>query len=264
MQPQTPNTVLVTGAAGFIGYHTCQRLLQQGYTVVGLDILSDQFQSLRTDRLKALGIEITDYDAIAGPFQSTKHPHFTFYKADIRDRATMNQVFEQGITHVVHLAALVGVRKSVTEPRPYLEANVEGFFNVLELSQRFGVEHLVFASSSSVYGLTQESPFRVAQNADHPLSFYAATKKANELFAHSFAHLHQLPVTGLRFFTVYGPWGRPDMAPYLFTRNIVEGRPIRVFNHGNMRRDFTFVDDVVEGIVRVLPQQPQALGLRKS
>lgn len=257
MHPQQ-NTILVTGAAGFIGYHTCLRLLRDGYTVVGLDVVSDLFRELRADRLADLGIEITDA-RVGGPFASTKHPHFTFYKADIRDREALEAVFAQGVTQVIHLAALVGVRKSVTEPRPYLEANVEGFFNVLELSKQFGVAHLVFASSSSVYGLTEESPFRVEQNADHPMSFYAATKKANELFAHSFAHLHGLPVTGLRFFTVYGPWGRPDMAPYLFTRNIAEGKPIRVFNHGNMRRDFTFVGDVVEGIARILPTPPQAL-----
>jgi UDP-glucuronate 4-epimerase len=171
----------------------------------------------------------------------------------------LEKVFATGISHVIHLAALVGVRKSVLDPRPYLEVNVDGFFNVLEMSQKQGVEHLVFASSSSVYGLTDSSPFRVSQSADHPVSFYAATKRANELFAHSFSYLHGFPVTGLRFFTVYGPWGRPDMAPYLFMRNIVDGKPIQVFNHGKMRRDFTFVGDIVEGITRVLPKRPQPL-----
>lgn len=262
MQNPQSKTVLVTGAAGFIGFHVCQRLLKDGYRVVGLDILSNEFHSLQVGRLAALGIELDGSEP--GPFSSSVHPNFSFFRTDIRNREVLEEVFQTGVSHVMHLAALVGVRKSVSKPRPYLEANVEGFFNVLELSQRFGVEHLVFASSSSVYGLTQESPFRVEQNADHPLSFYAATKKANELFAHSFAHLHQLPVTGLRFFTVYGPWGRPDMAPYLFTRNIVEGKQIRVFNHGNMRRDFTYVGDVVEGIARILPQQPQALGMEEK
>lgn len=247
--------VLLTGLAGFIGFHLCERLLADGYAVTGLDVVTAQFRSLRVDRLAELGIAL---DAEAVGFQaSTKHPGLRFLRADICNREALESAVE-GADYIVHLAALVGVRRSVDAPRPYLETNVEGFFNVLELAQRYAVKHLVYASSSSVYGLTRDTPFQVEQPVDHPASFYAATKKANELFAHTFSHLHGLPVTGLRFFTVYGPWGRPDMAPYLFTRNIVDDKPIRVFNHGNMRRDFTYVGDIVEGIARILPQPPTA------
>jgi UDP-glucuronate 4-epimerase len=249
----TPH-VLVTGAAGFIGFHVCERLLRDGHRVTGLDVVNDRFEQLRRDRLAALGIGLLEGSEVR---QSSLHDQLDFYRIDIRDQAALEQVFNSGITHVIHLAALVGVRRSVEDPRPYQEVNIEGFFNVLDLSREYGIAHLVYASSSSVYGLTDQIPFQVEQQVDHPASFYAATKKANELFAHSYAHLHGLPVTGLRFFTVYGPWGRPDMAPYLFTRAIVDGDPIRVFNYGNMRRDFTYVGDISEGIAHIWPSPPE-------
>ncbi|MEM0999996.1 MAG: NAD-dependent epimerase/dehydratase family protein [Bacteroidota bacterium] len=257
MQHLSTPHVLVTGAAGFIGLHVCQRLLETGYRVTGLDVVSERFAQLRRDRLAVLGIDLPERKNARQ--RSTRYAELDFYRSDIRDRESMAKVFASGITHVIHLAALVGVRRSVEAPRPYQEVNVEGFFNVLELSRQYNIAHLVFASSSSVYGLTDEIPFRVEHPVDHPASFYAATKKANELFAHSYAHLHGLPVTGLRFFTVYGPWGRPDMAPYLFTRNIVDGVPIRVFNYGKLRRDFTYVGDIAEGIARIWSVPPVPL-----
>ena len=230
--------VLLTGAAGFIGYHVAQRLLTDGHRVVGLDNLSDYYDpTLKQDRLDRL----------------TPHAEFGFERVDVSDRMAMTEVFRRHRpARVVHLAAQAGVRYSLANPHAYVDANVVGFLNVLEGCRHQGAEHLVFASSSSVYGANTRFPFSVHDNVDHPLSLYAATKKANELMAHSYAHLYGLPCTGLRFFTVYGPWGRPDMALFLFTRAILEGRPIDVFNEGRMQRDFTYVDDVVEGVVRVL------------
>jgi UDP-glucuronate 4-epimerase len=235
-------TVLVTGAAGFIGYHVVHRLLTDGHRVIGVDNLSDYYdpalKQARLDRLAA-------------------HAEFGFERVDLSDRQAVAGLFRlHRPARVVHLAAQAGVRHSLSHPHAYIDANLVGFLNVLEGCRHQGVEHLVFASSSSVYGANTRLPFSTHDNVDHPLSLYAATKKANELMAHSYAHLYGLACTGLRFFTVYGPWGRPDMALFLFTRAILEGRPIDVFNQGRMQRDFTYVDDVVEGVVRVLAKAP--------
>jgi len=230
--------ILVTGAAGFIGFHTAQKLLGRGEQVVGLDNLNDYYDvSLKEARLNLL----------------RSSPNFEFVKMDLAEREPMRSLFErEKFQRVVHLAAQAGVRYSIQNPLAYIDSNVVGFANILEGCRHNGVEHLVYASTSSVYGANTKMPFSVHQNVDHPLSFYAATKKANELMAHTYAHLYDLPVTGLRFFTVYGPWGRPDMALFMFTRNILAGRPIDVFNYGNHRRDFTYIDDIAEGVVRAM------------
>jgi UDP-glucuronate 4-epimerase len=235
-------TVLVTGAAGFIGFHVAKRLLADGHQVVGLDNLNDYYDpALKAARLAQL----------------TPAPAFRFEHVDLRDQTASASVFQRHRPErVVHLAAQAGVRYSLVNPHAYTDANVGGFLNVLEGCRSHRVEHLVFASSSSVYGANTKVPFSVHGSVDHPVSLYAATKKANELMAHAYAHLYGLPCTGLRFFTVYGPWGRPDMALFLFTRAILEDRPIDVFNEGRMQRDFTYVDDVVEGVVRVLARVP--------
>ncbi|MEJ5358818.1 MAG: NAD-dependent epimerase [Desulfobacterales bacterium] len=234
--------VLVTGAAGFIGYHLCRRLLEEGRSVTGLDNLNPYYSvRLKEDRLALL----------------SAHPRFRFRRLDLADREGMDRLFsEERFAVVVHLAAQAGVRHSLENPHAYVEANLAGFLNVLEGCRHGEVEHLVFASSSSVYGANTLLPFSVHHNVDHPVSLYAATKKANELMAHAYSHLYGLPCTGLRFFTVYGPWGRPDMALFLFTQAILEGRPIRVFNHGRMQRDFTYIDDIIEGVVRVMARRP--------
>ncbi|MEO9101970.1 MAG: NAD-dependent epimerase [Burkholderiaceae bacterium] len=235
--------VLVTGAAGFIGMTTALRLLERGDEVVGLDNLNDYYEvALKEKRLARL----------------QSHSRFTFVRTDVADREAMAQLFaQQRPDRVVHLAAQAGVRYSLQNPHAYVDANLLGFINILEGCRHSQVEHLVYASSSSVYGGNTKMPFAESDSVDHPVSLYAATKKANELMAHSYSHLYALPTTGLRFFTVYGPWGRPDMALFLFTKAILEGRPIDVFNHGHMRRDFTYVDDIVEGVVRVLDRIPQ-------
>ncbi|MFC4313414.1 NAD-dependent epimerase [Steroidobacter flavus] len=236
--------LLLTGAAGFIGFTTAQILLARGDEVVGLDNLNDYYDvTLKQARLAIL----------------QKFPNFRFVKMDVADREGMATLFKQEkFQRVIHLAAQAGVRYSIQNPLAYIDSNVVGFANVLEGCRHNGVEHLVYASTSSVYGANTKMPFSVHQNVDHPLSFYAATKKANELMAHTYAHLYNLPVTGLRFFTVYGPWGRPDMALFLFTKNILAGKPIDVFNYGNHRRDFTYVDDIAQGVVRAMdrPAQP--------
>jgi UDP-glucuronate 4-epimerase len=230
--------ILVTGSAGFIGYHVAERLLARGDEVVGLDNLNEYYDpALKRARLARL----------------ESQPGFRFEKIDLADRAAMERLFAgSGIRRVVHLAAQAGVRYSIENPHAYADSNLTGTLHVLEGCRHHGVEHLVFASTSSVYGANTKMPFSVHQNVDHPLSFYAATKKANELMAHTYAALYGLPVTGLRFFTVYGPWGRPDMSPMIFANAILKGEPIPVFNHGDMQRDFTYVDDVVEGTIRVL------------
>jgi UDP-glucuronate 4-epimerase len=230
--------ILVTGAAGFIGFHLSRRLLELGHAVVGLDIVNDYYDpKIKWDRLAQL----------------TPYKGFAFERVDLADAAAMERVFrEHGFERVAHLAAQAGVRYSLQNPKAYIDANIVGFLHILEGCRHSGVRHLVFASSSSVYGLNQKLPFSVRDNVDHPISLYAASKKANELMAHSYSHLYSIPCTGLRFFTVYGPWGRPDMALFLFTKAILEGRPIDVFNNGQMRRDFTYIDDIVEGVVRVL------------
>ncbi|MGH2507839.1 MAG: NAD-dependent epimerase [Gammaproteobacteria bacterium] len=234
--------VLVTGAAGFIGYHLTQRLLADGYGVAGVDNLNDYYDvALKQARL----------------VQIQENPLYKFYKADIADRDAIARIFKEfKFNYVVNLAAQVGVRYSVKNPYAYIDSNVVGFLNILEGCRHARIEHLVYASSSSIYGANTRMPFSVNQNVDHPISLYAATKKSNELMAHAYSSLYQLPCTGLRFFTVYGPWYRPDMALSIFARAIMEGRPIDVFNNGKMQRDFTYVDDIVEGIVRVMRQIP--------
>lgn len=233
----------MTGAAGFIGFHVARRLLAAGHTVVGLDNLNSYYDpSLKAARLAEL----------------TPSPNFHFEKIDLSDREGMAALFGgHRFPYVVHLAAQAGVRYSLIDPHAYVDANLVGFINVLEGCRHTGCRHLVYASSSSVYGANTRLPFRTSDNVDHPVSLYAATKKANEAMAHAYAHLFGLPTTGLRFFTVYGPWGRPDMAMWLFTEAIVTGRPIRLFNHGKMRRDFTYVDDIVESVVRLIERPPQ-------
>jgi UDP-glucuronate 4-epimerase len=230
--------ILLTGAAGFIGSTTAHRLLARGDEVVGLDNLNDYYDvRLKQDRLARL----------------TPHPAFRFLKMDVADRAGMEALFEaERFDRVIHLAAQAGVRYSLKNPHAYIDSNIVGFTNILEGCRHSQVQHLVYASSSSVYGGNTRLPFSEHDSVDHPVSMYAATKKANELMAHTYSHLFRLPTTGLRFFTVYGPWGRPDMALFLFTKAILEGRAIDVFNHGHMQRDFTFVDDIVEGVIRVL------------
>ncbi|MFP4294872.1 MAG: NAD-dependent epimerase [Halothiobacillaceae bacterium] len=233
---------LVTGAAGFIGSHVCARLLDAGDEVLGVDNLNDYYDV----RLKEARLA-----------RFADRPGFTFLRLDVADRAGISALFEKsGIERVVHLAAQAGVRYSLENPHAYVDSNLVGFVNLLEGCRHAGVRHLVYASSSSVYGANETLPFSVHDNVDHPLSLYAATKKANELMAHTYAHLYGLPSTGLRFFTVYGPWGRPDMALFKFTRAILAGEPIDVFNHGRHRRDFTYIDDIVEGILRTLARVP--------
>jgi UDP-glucuronate 4-epimerase len=235
--------ILVTGAAGFIGFHLAKVLLDRGDEVVGLDNLNDYYDvSLKQARLE----------------QIASHPNFRFVKIDLADRDGMSELFrEEKFDRVVNLAAQAGVRYSLKNPHAYVDSNLVGFVNILEGCRHNGVQHLVYASSSSVYGANTTMPFSIHHNVDHPVSLYAASKKANELMAHTYAHLYRLPVTGLRFFTVYGPWGRPDMALFLFTKAILEGKPIDVFNYGKMRRDFTYIDDIVEGVVRTLDHTAQ-------
>ncbi len=235
--------ILVTGAAGFIGFHLCRRLLEKGDQVVGLDNLNPYYDvRLKENRLRKL--------------EGWKN--FDFRKIDLADQERMAGLFsEQGFDRVVNLAAQAGVRYSLENPQAYVESNIVGFLNILEGCRHHRIQHLVFASSSSVYGANTKMPFSVHDNVDHPISLYAATKKANELMAHTYASLYKVPSTGLRFFTVYGPWGRPDMALFLFTKAILEGKSIPVFNYGKMQRDFTYIDDIIEGVVRILEQAPE-------
>ena len=234
--------VLLTGAAGFIGMHVAQILLKRGDEVVGIDNLNDYYDpALKLARLTQL----------------KPYPNFRFVQGDIADRMAMEDLFAKGhFQRVINLAAQPGVRYSLKNPHAYIQTNLVGFGNILEGCRHNGIEHLTYASSSSVYGANTKMPFSVHDNVDHPVSLYAASKKANELMAHTYSHLYGLPTTGLRYFTVYGPWGRPDMSPWLFTSAILEGRPIDVFNHGKMQRDFTFVEDIAEGTVRVLDRIP--------
>lgn len=235
--------ILVTGAAGFIGFHLCQRFLAAGNKVFGLDNLNDYYSvQLKRDRLAILN----------------DHANFHFEPIDLADGPALERYFAtNAFTHVVNLAAQAGVRYSLINPKSYIDSNIVGFANLLECCRHHKVSHLVYASSSSVYGLNTSMPFSVHDNVDHPVSLYAASKKSNELMAHTYSHLYRLPTTGLRFFTVYGPWGRPDMALFLFTKAINEGSPINVFNNGKMRRDFTYIDDIVEGVFRVTHHIPQ-------
>lgn len=235
-------TILVTGAAGFIGFHLSKRLCTSGYSVLGIDNLNEYYDiNLKKSRLKIL----------------EQHSNFTFKQIDLIDYKGLLQLFEKySLPYVVHLAAQAGVRYSLTNPHAYLESNLHGFLNVLEVCRHQSVNHLIYASSSSVYGANKKMPFSVHHNVDHPISLYAASKKSNELMAHTYASLYKLPTTGLRFFTVYGPYGRPDMALFLFTKAILEGKAIDVFNNGKMRRDFTYVDDIVESVARLVPNAP--------
>ncbi len=235
--------VFVTGCAGFIGFHLSDRLLKEGYEVVGLDNMNSYYDvTLKESRLGML----------------QKQDGFSFVKASLEDADAVNGVFSKWeIDTVINLAAQAGVRYSLVNPKAYTESNITGFLNILEACRHNKVGHLIFASSSSVYGANTSIPFSVHDNVDHPVSLYAATKKANELMAHSYSHLYRIPVTGLRFFTVYGPWGRPDMALFLFTKAILEDKPIKVYNYGKMMRDFTYIDDIIEGIVRLIPNIPQ-------
>jgi UDP-glucuronate 4-epimerase len=237
------NAVLVTGAAGFIGFHVAQRLLAAGRNVVGLDIVNHYYDP----KLKEARLEIL-----------RRHSNFSFAKLDLTDRAAIKSLFAQHrFPVVIHLAAQAGVRYSLEHPHAYVDANIEGFINVLEGCRHNDCRHLLFASSSSVYGANTRLPFSVHDNVDHPVSLYAASKKANELMAHAYSHLYRVPATGLRFFTVYGPWGRPDMAMFIFAKAILGGAPIKLFNHGKMRRDFTYIDDIAEAIVRLMDRPPQ-------
>jgi UDP-glucuronate 4-epimerase len=237
------HATLVTGAAGFIGFHVARRLLAEGRSVVGLDSLNNYYDpALKQARLATL----------------RENPHFSFAEADLADRSKTSALFATNrFAAVIHLAAQAGVRHSIDHPHAYVDANLEGFVNVLEGCRHTECRHLVYASSSSVYGANAKLPFSVDDSTDHPVSLYAATKKANELMAYSYSHLYRLPVTGLRFFTIYGPWGRPDMAIFLFTKAIIEGTPIKLFNHGKMRRDFTYIDDVTRVILRLIDHIPQ-------
>ena len=234
--------VVVTGAAGFIGFHVCKALCERGDEVVGLDNLNDYYDvTLKQARLQQL----------------ESLPGFRFVKMDIADRVAINKLFEQEhFNRVINLAAQAGVRYSLENPNAYVDSNLVGFANLLESCRHHSIEHLVYASSSSVYGANETMPFSTQDNVDHPVSLYAATKKANELMAHSYSHLYQIPTTGLRFFTVYGPWGRPDMSPILFAKAILAGDPIKVFNYGKHRRDFTYIDDIVAGVVSCLDRIP--------
>lgn len=235
-------TWLVTGAAGFIGSHAAHVLLDRGETVVGLDNLNDYYDV----RLKEARLE-----------RLTSRDGFTFHKASLEDKPALTNIFEQhNIKKIIHLAAQAGVRYSIENPDAYIQANIIGFQHMIDLAKEAKVEHFVYASSSSVYGSNEKMPFATADSVDHPVSLYAATKKANELVAHTYSHLYGLPTTGLRFFTVYGPWGRPDMSLFLFTRKIIAGEPIDVFNHGKHRRDFTYIDDIVDGVIRVADNTP--------
>ncbi len=234
--------VLVTGAAGFIGFHVARRLLEDGHRIVGLDNLNSYYDPSLKDERRAV---LAKYDG------------FQFIRADISDRNGIAALFaEHRFAYVVHLAAQVGVRYSLAEPQAYIDSNLTGFANILEGCRHNGCKHLLYASSSSVYGANTSLPSRTSDNVDHPLNLYGATKKANELMAHAYAHLFAIPTTGLRFFTVYGPWGRPDMAMWLFTAAIMDGNPVRLFNHGKMRRDFTYIDDITEAVVRLVPRPP--------
>src|SRR6195952_5360010 len=234
---------LVTGAAGFIGFHVARQLLAEGRSVVGLDSLNDYYDpTLKQSRLAIL----------------REDSRFSFVHADLADRHAMRALFaEHRFPAVIHLAAQAGVRHSIDHPHAYVDANLEGFVNVLEGCRRHECRHLVYASSSSVYGANEKLPFSVDDRTDHPVSLYAATKRANELMAYSYSHLYRLPVTGLRFFTIYGPWGRPDMAIFLFAKAIMDGTPIKLFNHGKMRRDFTYIDDVTRVMLRLIDRVPE-------
>ncbi|REG86126.1 NAD-dependent epimerase [Winogradskyella sediminis] len=245
--------ILVTGAAGFIGFYTCKVLLSKGHQVVGLDNINDYYDvNLKYSRLNELGVdktEATNFNSLC----TSESENFSFIRMNLEDREQLPKLFKsENFDVVCNLAAQAGVRYSLENPETYVDSNLVGFLNILECCRNYNIKHLVYASSSSVYGMNKKIPFSTEDTVDHPISLYAATKKSNELMAHTYSHLFKIPTTGLRFFTVYGPWGRPDMAMFLFTDAIVKDRPIKVFNHGKMERDFTYIDDIVEGVVRVI------------
>jgi UDP-glucuronate 4-epimerase len=266
--------ILITGTAGFIGFHLAKKLLETGDTVIGIDNINDYYDiNLKYSRLAETGISREEISRIerhpeldSGSVesllvQSTKYPNYRFAKMDITNREQLNQLFAQEkFDKVCNLAAQAGVRYSLENPHAYINANIIGFINILEACRHNNIKHLAYASSSSVYGNNTKMPLSTSDNVDHPISLYAATKKSNELMAHTYSHLFGIPTTGLRFFTVYGPWGRPDMALFLFTKAILDGEPIKVFNNGNMVRDFTYVDDIVEGVTRVIDSPPRSAG----
>ncbi|WP_213818818.1 NAD-dependent epimerase [Garciella nitratireducens] len=236
--------ILITGSAGFIGFHLSNLLLENNYQVIGIDNLNDYYDP----KLKQARLEMLE-----------QNNNFTFYKVDLKDKAEVDKIFKTyKPEYVINLAAQAGVRYSIKNPYAYVDSNLIGFINILEACRNYPVRHLLYASSSSVYGGNKVAPFSTNHNVDHPVSLYAATKKSNELMAHTYSHLYGIPTTGLRFFTVYGPWGRPDMAYFSFTKNIIEGNPIKVFNHGKMERDFTYIDDIVEGIYKLLDVIPES------
>lgn len=249
-------TILVTGAAGFIGYHLSKSLLKANHRVIGVDSINDYYSvDLKYARLKDLGVAEVDASIDGLECSSELYPNFSFVKVDLADNTAVEKLFTRTtFDKVCHLAAQAGVRYSIENPSVYIQSNLVAFGNLLEAVRHHKIDHFIYASSSSVYGETQEVPFKVDQRVDHPISLYAATKKANELMAHTYSHLYTINTTGLRFFTVYGPWGRPDMAYYLFTKAILKGEPIKVFNQGEMRRDFTYIDDIVEGVQRIIEQ----------
>lgn len=249
--------ILITGTAGFIGFHLAKRLLERGDTVVGIDNINDYYDvNLKYARLAQTGIT-HEAEQWHTKVQSTSYPNYSFVRMNLEDREQLNQLFEQEkFDKVCNLAAQAGVRYSLENPHAYINSNIVGFINILEACRYHNIKHLAYASSSSVYGNNTKMPLSTSDNVDHPISLYAATKKSNELMAHTYSHLFGLPTTGLRFFTVYGPWGRPDMALFLFTKAILENKPIKVFNNGNMVRDFTYVDDIVEGVTRVIDSPP--------
>lgn len=250
--------ILVTGAAGFIGFHTTKRLLERGDSVVGIDSINSYYDpELKFARLAELGID-REAKVWGKAVASSKYPELRFIRVKLEDQAAIESLFKEYIfDRVIHLAAQAGVRYSIDHPREYIDSNIVGFLNILEACRHAKVFHLVYASSSSVYGLNDTRPFSTQDHTDHPVSLYAATKKSNELMAHAYSHLYGMPTTGLRFFTVYGPWGRPDMAYFKFAKAIVEGRSIDIYNNGDMWRDFTYVDDIVEGILRIADKIPQ-------
>ena len=258
-------SILVTGAAGFIGYHLISELVKNGEKVIGIDNLNDYYDvQLKIDRLKKLGIFVSDTEK--DNYYRSRKPgmDFQFKILDLCDDVGLKKLFNEfNITSVVNLAAQAGVRYSIENPKAYIQSNIVGFSNLIELAKLSKVQHYVYASSSSVYGLNSRIPFRVTDSVDHPISLYAATKKSNELIAHTYSHLFDMPSTGLRFFTVYGPWGRPDMAAFIFANKITKGEPIQIFNYGNMKRDFTYIDDIVDGVIKVLESPPKLTDIKE-
>lgn len=250
--------ILITGTAGFIGFHVANKLLKEGHTVIGFDNVNDYYDvNLKHDRLNAAGIAARNHVNNA-KIESTLYPFYSFYRGSLENFHDIENVFiKESVDVVIHLAAQAGVRYSIQNPQVYVSSNINGFVNILECCRHHNIQHLVYASSSSVYGLNDSIPFKTSDNTDHPVSLYAASKKSNELMAHVYSHLFNIPTTGLRFFTVYGPWGRPDMALFIFTDSIIKNKPLQIYNSGKMFRDFTYVDDIVEGVLQALHKIPQ-------